>query len=218
MLRERGDIAGALSVAERGLELRLDAAGAPRQELERARLAAWLVDLAAGQGRVDLALRAGADALPVEPELGLYRRLGELAGAGWPALREQLLVALRASKSWRVSGRLDIFLHEGLIDDAIVALGTHPLGTDLARVMDAAIATRPDWVISRATASAEGIMNAGDAKHYDSAIEWLRRARAAYQVAGRTAEWVTYLQQLHTKHARKHKLIALLDTLDRLGR
>jgi uncharacterized Zn finger protein len=144
--------------------------------------------------------------------------MGEVAAAGWPELREQLLAALRANKSWRVAGRVDIFLHEGLIDDAITTLGAHPSGSDLARVMDAAIATRPDWVISRAVASAEAIMNAGDAKRYNSAVAWLNRARTAYQAAGRTEEWVRYLQQLRTTHSRKHKLITLLDGLERARR
>lgn len=42
-------------------------------------------------------------------------------------------------------------------------------------------------------ARAEVITDAGDAKHYDSAVEWLRRARAAYQAAGRPEAWATYL-------------------------
>lgn len=221
-LRDQGDLAGALAIGEYGLGLSpalsaLDPMGYVH-ERARARLGAWLVDLAAAEGRVELALRAGAEALRVEPEPGLYRRLGELAGAEWPALREQLLASMRTSKRWQGSGRIDIFLHEGLIDDAIAALGAHPTGADLARVMDAAVATRPDWVIAAATASAEGIINPGDAKHYDSAVDWLRRARSAYQAAGRTQDWTAYFQRLRATHARKHKLIALLDALERSRR
>lgn len=232
-LRERGDPAAALAIGEHGLGLGatlspLDPAGYAHAQA-RARLAAWLVDLAASQGRVDLALRAGAEALRAEPELGLYRRLAELAGAhpelvpelvegaegGWPALRERLLASIRTSTGWQVSGRIDIFLHEGLIDDAIGALGAHPSGGDLARVMDAATATHPDWVIRKALASAEGIINPGDARHYDAAVEWLRRARAAYQAADRSDDWARYLQGLRAKHGRKYKLMELLNLLER---
>ncbi len=217
-LRERGDIAHALEIGEHGLSLGGAAPSIAGQEQARARLAAWLVDVAAGQGRSDLALRAGAEALRAAPELGLYQRLAELAGSAWPELREQLLAALRASKSWMVAGRIDIFLHEGLIDDAIAALGQHPSSDDLARVMDAALATRPDWVITAATARAAGIIDAGKAQHYDSAIEWLRRVRAAYQAAGRQPEWQAYLQGLRAQHGRKSKLMGLLDQLERARR
>jgi uncharacterized Zn finger protein len=221
-LREQGDPAGALAVAEHGFGLGESVAGNSGLEFARARLAAWLVELAAGQGRVELALRAGAEALRVEPQLSLYRRLAELAGAhpelvegGWPALRERLLTALRASTAWRASGRIEIFLAEGLIDDAIAALGKHPDSSSLVRVMDAAITTRPDWVISAATSNAERIVEAGDAKNYDSAIGWLQRARSGYEVAGRVQDWKAYFQQLRAKHIRKYKLVALLDGLER---
>ena len=95
-----------------------------------------------------------------------------------------------------------------------VALGTHAAGADLVRVMDAATTTHPDWVIRMSTVGAEGIINPGDAKHYDSAVEWLRRARAAYQAAGQPEVWARYLQSLRTKHGRKHKLMELLNLLE----
>ena len=217
-LRDRGDATNALTIGAYGLDLpKTVSASDPRgyaHEQERAHLGTWLVDLAAGQGRIDLALRAGEDALRIAPDLGLYRRLAELASEHWPDLRGRLLAALRTSTSWMISGRIDIFLHEELIDDAIAALGTHAAGADLVRVMDAATTTHPDWVIRMSTVGAEGIINPGDAKHYDSAVEWLRRARAAYQAAGQPEVWASYLQSLRTKHGRKHKLMELLNLLE----
>jgi uncharacterized Zn finger protein len=91
-------------------------------------------------------------------------------------------------------------------------------GGDLARVMDAALATRPDWVIATATASAAAIIDAGRAQHYVSAIDWLRRALAAYQATGRQPEWQAYLQGLREQHGRKYKLMGLLDQLERAQR
>ncbi|WP_129676444.1 SWIM zinc finger domain-containing protein [Candidatus Chloroploca sp. Khr17] len=217
-LHERGEREQALAIGEHGLSLGGTDTSDYAEQQARARLAAWLVDLAASQGRIDLALHAGAEALRVTPELGLYQRLAELAGAhpeacdgGWPALREQLLAALRTSKSWMVAGKIDIFLHEGLLDHAIAALGTHPNSDDLVRVMDAATQTHPDWVIRAAISRATAIMDAGKAQHYDAAVEWLCRAQAAYKVAGRLPDWKAYLQSLRLKHGRKRKLIGLLD-------
>ena len=206
-LREQGDLAAALAVGEHGLGL----------AEPRAALAAWLADLAAGQGRIELALRAGEEALRAAPELGLYRRMAELAGPAWPPLRERLLDAQRhpASPWQNVSGRIDLFLHEGLIDDAITLVSSHPASNELGRVMDAAVATHPDWVIRTATAKADGIAEAGVAKHYAVAVEWLRRARAAYRAAGRAEQWASYLQALRARHARKRNLMELLDQLER---
>jgi uncharacterized Zn finger protein len=224
-LRERGDLEHALAIGEHGLTLRGSEPSAYEDGQARARLGDWLADLATSQGRVDLALRAGAEALRLAPELSLYQRLAELASAhpdavegGWPELRERLLASLRASKGWEVSGRIEIFLAEGLIDDAIATLGAHPSDDDLARVMDAAAATRPDWVITTATASAAAIIDAGKAQYYGTAIEWLRRVRAAYQATGRLQAWQVYLQGLREQHRRKHKLMGLLDQFGRARR
>lgn len=213
-LHDRGDLAQALVIGEHGLSLGGDA-GDYGQQYARATLATWLVDPAADQGRIELALRAGAAAIAITPQLGLYTRLAVLADAEWPTFQDQLLTVLRADTGWPVSGRLDIFLHEGLIDDAIAALGTHPNGADLARVMDAALATHPGWVITAAIGSAGAIIDAGAAQHYAAAVAWLQRARAAYQVAGRLTEWQGYLQQLRTVHRRKHKLMGMLGQLER---
>ena len=83
----------------------------------------------------------------------------------------------------------------------------------LERVMDAAIATRPDWVIKAAAAQAERIMNAGKAQQYDYAVNWLRRARDAYRQAGRIDDWREYLKSIRTEHGRKYKLMGLLEKI-----
>lgn len=214
-LHERGDLEHALEIGERGLNLGGDEPVVYGQETTRARLAAWLVDLAAGQGRLDLALRAGVEALREAPNLALYQRLAELAGENWLPLRTQILEALRASKNWMASRRIDIFLYEGLIDDAIAALGPYASDENLARVMEAATASRPEWVIAMATSRAEEIMDAGKSQSYDVAIEWLRRARAAFRADGRLQEWQGYVQSLRAKHGRKYKLMGLLDRFER---
>jgi len=79
--------------------------------------------------------------------------------------------------------------------------------------MNAAITTRPDWVIQSAKAQAERIMNAGDAKHYDAAVNWLRRARDASRAASMQADWQGYLASVKNTHGRKYKLMALIQGL-----
>ncbi|MBC8074952.1 MAG: SWIM zinc finger domain-containing protein, partial [Chloroflexales bacterium] len=150
-----------------------------------------------------------------EPSLARYQTLRDLTGAGWEKLRAGLLAFLRDEQTawrWR-SAAVDIFLHEGLIDDAIRAVGSSGYG-DLARVMDAAIALRPDWVITAATQQAARIVDAGKAQRYDDAIEWLRRARASYRASGRTEGWKAYLDDLRARHGRKYKLMGLIEQLE----
>src|SRR5262249_54634971 len=154
------------------------------------------------------ALHAAETAFRVAPSLVGYLKAQELAGQRWPAIKPTLLEQLRHSRS--ADAKVDIFLHEHLIDDAIASLkDSYGYGL-LERVMDAAISTRPDWVIKAASAQAERIIDAGDAQHYDHAIGWLRRARDAYRAAGRPADWQGYLGAIKTNHGRKYKLMGLL--------
>jgi uncharacterized Zn finger protein len=209
VLLERGDSARALLVGELGL------GKAP----PRAPLARWLLEFAASEGRAELAIRAGDAALRETPELELFKRMEQLSGEEWPSRRERLLKELRsAGVGWQSArGLIDIWLHEGLIDDAIKVAGHNVSGNELVRVAEAAVATRPAWALITATAQAEKIMSAGDASRYAIAIEWLRLARAANAASGQPEAWEAALQELRARHRRKYKLMELLDRLEMQG-
>ncbi|MDQ2997914.1 MAG: SWIM zinc finger family protein, partial [Chloroflexota bacterium] len=211
-LREGGELESALQVAEHGLALQprpvADGYNNYYVEHDKAALAAWTTELAAGMGLRDRALDAAETAFRVAPSLVSYLKAHELAGEQWDALRLKLLGQLRQSRA--ADAKVDVFLHEQLIDDAIAAVKDGYGYGLLERVMDAAIATRPEWVIEAARTQAERIMSAGDAKHYDDAVGWLRRARDAYRAAGQPADWQSYLGSIKTTHGRKHKLMGLL--------
>jgi uncharacterized Zn finger protein len=220
VLRERGDLDGAVRLAEHGLALQQPedqpAIYGLDTEHEKAPLADWLADLATAMGDHDRALRAAETAFRAAPSLNAYRKAQELAGERWETVKPGLLEHLRQTKAYIGEANVDIFLHENLIDDAITAVqDRHYYGGALTRVMDAALATRPDWVIKAATAQAEAIMNAGKAQHYDVAVEWLRRARDAYRSAGRQADWQGYFDSIRIEHGRKYKLMGLLKGLER---
>ncbi|NTW97218.1 MAG: hypothetical protein HGB28_01560, partial [Oscillochloris sp.] len=206
-MRTIGHVSQALDVAEIGLDL----------EEPRAGLGAWLIDLALAAGRDELALRGAETAFRSAPSLPLYLRLRELTEAAWPAQREQMLTFLRAGKGlWNVAhAAVDIFLHEGLIDDAITTVQQSAGSGDLMRVIDAAIQERPEWAVQASQRQAEGIMESGKAQHYDSAIEWLRRTRAGFAASGRPDLWQAYLLSLRAQHRRKHKLMGLFALLER---
>jgi uncharacterized Zn finger protein len=218
VLRERGEPAAALRIAEHGLELSI-----PKEQLseyglspehDKGPLADWIADLAAGMGESERALRAAEIAFRAAPSLNAYRKALDLAGERSDVVKADLLKHLRQTKAYIGDAKIDIFLHENRIDDAIAAVdGRDYYGAGMARVMDAALATRPDWVIKKARAQAERIINAGKADHYSAAVDWLRRARDAYQSAGRIDEWHKYVQSIRTEHGRKYKLMGLMERL-----
>jgi uncharacterized Zn finger protein len=215
VLRERGELERSLRVAEHGLALKPAPAAegyvSYYVEHDKAELASWTADLAAGMGQRDRALHAAETAFRVAPSLATYLKAQELAGQRWPASKPALLEQLRRSHA--ADAKVDIFLHENLVDDAIASVKDGYSYGLLERVMDAAISKRPDWVIKAASAQAEQIIDAGDAQHYDRAVGWLRRARDAYRAAGRPADWQGYLGSIKTRHGRKYKLMGLIQGL-----
>jgi uncharacterized Zn finger protein len=217
-LRERGDLEAALRIAEHGLALpnptQQYATYGLNPEHDKAPLAAWTADMAAGMGEAKRALSAAEIAFRAAPSLNSYLKALELAGERAEAVKADLLKHLRQTNAYVGEAKIDIFLHEGRLDDAIATVsGAHYYGSGLHRVMDAALATRPDWVIKAASTQAERIIDAGDAQHYDAAVDWLRRARDAFKSAGRTDDWQGYLSSIKTKHGRKYKLMGLLGRL-----
>jgi uncharacterized Zn finger protein len=201
VLREREELAAALRVAEHGLTL----------EGRKGELAAWLCDLADGMGEAELALEAATVAFREVPSMAGYQRVQDLAGDHWPDLREGLLAHLRRFSGYSYSeAQVDVFLHEDLLDDAIAAVEKGASYDLLERVMDAVVEHRPEWVVEAARRQAERIIEAGQSKYYHHAVSWLVRARAAYQAAGRDADWQAYVGEIQARHGRKYKLMGML--------
>lgn len=177
-------------------------------------LARWLRDVAAAAGQGDLALQAATVAVRERPSLEDYQAARALAGDRWPALRDDLLAHLRRGTALDARARADIFLSEGLIDDAIAVADATRYDRELVEtVVNATIHSHPDWVIRACRAQADPIMDEGKAGHYDDAARWLAKARAASLAAGRAAEWQSYIEDVLARHARKYKLVPLLKPL-----
>jgi len=58
-------------------------------------------------------------------------------------------------------------------------------------------------------------MQGSKARDYEEAAGWLATARQAYVAMGRQGEWRQYLNSLLETHARKYKLVPLLQALER---
>ena len=208
-LRERGELDHALRIAEHGLTLDGKA---------KHQLASWTSELAQSLGHPEQALHATIIAFQESPSLNDYLKARDLAGdQQWPVLRQTLLAGLRKQRDlFALDAQVEVFLHEKLLDDAIAVVDkvSSYHATTVHKVMDAAIETRPEWVIKNACQRAEGIMNEGKAEYYHAAIDWLKQARTAYHRSGRVQEWEAYANQLLQRHARKYKLRGLLQHLE----
>jgi uncharacterized Zn finger protein len=178
-------------------------------------LATWTRDLAEALGETQRALAAAKVAFHEQPDLATYLRVKELAGERWPEHHDELLARLRQLKTYSPRGPVEVFLHEGLVDDAIEAVeGTWDYRL-LEEVAGAAIPSHPDWVIRTGREQAETIMDEARAQAYHHAADWLAKAREAYRAAGREDEWRDYLEAQIARHQRKYKLRPMLEALRR---
>ena len=204
-LYEHGEREQSLQIAEHGLRL----------EGRKALLAKWLRDQALLMGEQSRALPAAEVVYRDEISLENYQRVAEIAGERWPERRTELLDYTRSKISAYHKGQVDVLLHEGLIGDAIAMLDPYASHTLVEQVVDAALEAKPhlDWVIEACRKQAEYIMDKGKAELYSAAVNWLAKARRAYQILGRKEEWQAYLNELLIQHGRKYKLVPMLKTL-----
>ena len=205
VLREREEFQSALQIARHGLAL----------EGAQVGLATWLSELATGMGETGQALEAATIAYRDSPALTTYLRVQELAGERWSEMRTNLHAQL--AETGTVRNQVEIYLHEGMVDDAVQAVDTSSYVEHdvLESVVEAATRSHPDWVIQQCRAQAEYIMDEGKSQYYHSAARWLEKARVAYRVTGREADWQTYLHELLAKHRRKYSLVPQLEALRR---
>ncbi len=176
--------------------------------------AVWTSELAEGLDELEAALEARVIAFKAKPSLQAYQAVESLASE-WPETQAELLKALRKADKWTVSeAKVDIFLHEGLVQDAIASVSFSTYGyahsSLVMRVMDAAIESHSDWVIKVAKQAAEKIMDAGKAKDYDLAVRWLQRVQKAYAAQDQASTWYRYSQKIISTHIRKRKLMGLM--------
>jgi hypothetical protein len=90
----------------------------------------------------------GKDHLRRGSESGRVPKVQELAGSGWSAIQAELLRPFRKVRTYYRQGPVEIFLHEGLIDDTIAAVDQGATHSLVELVADTAVESRHDWVIT----------------------------------------------------------------------
>jgi uncharacterized Zn finger protein len=134
ILREDGYLSEALGISRSGLSLPSGFISLPGRKLTPAtnssgnctyEFASWTSDLAEGLGDRAIALNACIVAFETRPSFRDYVKVENLALDTWSIVKQDLLEILRESESWYAgSAKVDIFLHEGLIDEAIKTVKT----------------------------------------------------------------------------------------------
>ncbi|MBT3391169.1 MAG: SWIM zinc finger domain-containing protein [Chloroflexi bacterium] len=194
-LREKDHLAEAVHLAEHGLTL----------EGAKYHLAAWLAPLEETLGKPEEALLAHLAAFAELPKLETYQSMQQLSGERWKELQpEQMKILLQSGHSEAI---VDVYLYEQMWDEAIEVAEKNAYSYSLReKVADAIIAHRPNWVIRISIQEAEKLIEPTKSKYYPHAARWLAKAKEAYLVSGREAEWTTYLAKIKTLYARRPSL------------
>jgi uncharacterized Zn finger protein len=206
VLRELGQLPEALELAQKGLQC----SGIPEVYYQ---LATWTRELAKSLGERTAALQATIQGFNIRPSLQDYQQAQTFAAEDWPQIKITLLKILHKNTAWFVEqAKVDIFLHEHLIEDAISTvkgLSSH-YAELIQRVMAQTTATHPDWIIGAAPQRAEEILDRGKAQDYHIAVAWLDLTHQAYDRSNRHQDWLTYRGNLVRRHGRKRKFMALM--------
>jgi uncharacterized Zn finger protein len=194
-LRESRLVAEAIEIGEHGLKLKGS----------KAILGEWLGTVEEALGRTKQALTAWLATVGEDPSLETYKTIKRLAGSGWGRLRPGVMAKLRRSYDKQVLA--EVYLLEEEWDEAIkVAEGRDEWYPVVETVADGVVQHRPEWVVKISMKHAERLMSEVKSKNYPIAAAWLKRAKHAYKLLGKTDEWRMYLKETREKYKRRPAL------------
>lgn len=193
--RESRLVAEAIEIGEYGLKL----------NGSKASLGEWLGPVEEAQGRTKQALTAWLAAFGEHPSLETYKTIKRLAGSGWKRLRPEVMANLRKSYDKQVLAEVHLLEEEW--DDAIKVAEGRDIWYSIAEtVADGVISHRPEWVVQISLKHSERLMSEPKSKNYPIAAAWLKRAKQAYKLLGKTDEWQKYLRETKEKYKRRPAL------------
>jgi uncharacterized Zn finger protein len=207
-LLEHGSEQEALRIAHKGLQLLEDGSSSHYAS----ELAVWTAALAEQLGETKILLNAKIIAFKLKPSLADYHEIRDLTGDKWNSTKEILLKYLSKLNLYGISdAKVDIFLDEGLIDQAIDVVDSDYCSRQLRlRVMQVAAGFNPQWVITKGKAFAEDIINRGKSEYYEDAVKWLEQVKRGYLASNQQEEWRSYRQQLIEVNSKKRKLMEIV--------
>ena len=157
------------------------------------------------QARTKQALAAWLAVFPEQPSLETYKTIKRLAESRWARLRPEVMAKLRKSYDKQVLA--EVLLWDEEWDEAIkVAEGRDVWYPIIETVADGVMPHRPEWVAQISLKHAERLIAEVKSKNYPIAADWLKRAKQAYKLLGKTDEWRKYLQETKEKYKRRPAL------------
>lgn len=194
-LRESRLVAEAIEIGEQGLKLKGPKAG----------LGEWLGPVEEAKGRTKQALTAWLVAFGENSSLETYKTIKRLAGSDWGSLRPEIMAKLRKSYDKQVLA--EVLLLEEEWNEAIKLAEERDVWYSVVEtVADSVLPYRPEWVAQVSLKHAERLMAEIKSKNYPIAAAWLKRAKQAYKLLGKTDEWRKYLGETKEKYKRRPAL------------
>jgi hypothetical protein len=151
------------------------------------------------------------------PSSSTYRALRTTAEAldAWPLERDAARATLQRADP---RGFVDALLGDGEIElawSAAAAVPPDALGADLwLRLAESSERERPADALAVYQRIADEVLERADRRAYRSAVQILKRARAAAQAAGALDAFGEYLARLREQYRRRPTLIEILDKAD----
>jgi uncharacterized Zn finger protein len=110
-------------------------------------------------------------------------------------------------KSYDKQVLAEVLLLEEDWDEAVkVAEGREVWYPIVEMVADSVMPHRPEWAAQISLKHAERLMSEVKSKNYPIAATWLKRAKQAYKLLGKTDEWKKYLGETKEKYKRRPAL------------
>jgi uncharacterized Zn finger protein len=151
------------------------------------------------------ALSAWSAAFDEHPSLEIYKTIKRLARSDWDRLHPEAMARLHKSYDKQVLA--EVLLLEEEWDDAI-KVAEHPdvWYSVIETVADGIMPHRPKWAVKISLKNVERLMSEAKSKNYPIAAAWLKRAKQAYKLLGKTDEWKRYLGETKEKYKRRPAL------------
>ncbi len=179
---------------------------------DKTELANWLATTAISLGKLDIAQTAYLHAFEIASTLDRYHKLLTIN----PTLKNELINSLRHKeyRPYSQDERIDIFLQENLLDDAIDLVESQATlpASEVKLVMKTALPYKPGWVIEQVLARTKKVLREGSHKDYPEALAWLTLAKQAYESTQNISEWHHCLSRIKETHKTKKKLLSMLSS------
>ncbi len=199
LLRELNLFEQSVQIAEKGMTL----------EGRKKSLAEWIAPIEENLGNHEKALHAWQLVFAESPSLPLYQKLQTMSGGDWQNLQPQLMLIFKDTYYYR-SELAEILLFDEKWDEAMM-LGiknNNSYGNTTEIVADGLINHRPKWVIEISKANFDNLVKETKSTTYPRAVNWLKKAKLAYQTLGQEADWQRYFAEIKELYKRRSSLQA----------